>query len=324
MIPKAQGDSVFINGDRALRLIRSDGRPGSTGDGFVMWSSDGRPFGWVNDGECLIDCVVASKLLNGELAPQWQTTPEGYSLVHPRYTLRIKESNGCFIPTITDETTQRCHRLAPRKTAHEAIYALEELLRRRLGRTMPSLHYYLWLERPLNTCSPLQLAERAIAPEIESFAKYKKVCPTPSVGHAQLIELAAFFDKTIGSHFDPLPYLATVVASRIKSSFLKLYRGRTAMGGLAAVELKTFRDHFRRRPYTDEEYLHFVNSNLIVPLRRMRKKSRERLFPRANPLASKKSYQPHLHPRRDRGDFPMVLPLPAGERLFEAAGDVTS
>jgi hypothetical protein len=52
---------------------------------------------------------------------------------------------------------------------------------------------------------------------------------------------------------------------------------------------------------SDDEYLHFVNKHLLMPLRKLRRRDRPTRY-RKSPFASKKSYWPTLRPRCDAGD----------------------
>src|SRR5262245_12489181 len=91
---------IYINGVLAVRLYRSDMPSGSNQSGFAMWSYDGRSLGKIRDGSFLIEAVAAANLLNGDLTPQWQATPVGGRLLHPRYTLEVEGSGTVWVPKI--------------------------------------------------------------------------------------------------------------------------------------------------------------------------------------------------------------------------------
>jgi hypothetical protein len=129
MIPECDSQGVYINDIMVLRLISSTGRPGSRGDGFVMWSYNCQPFGWMDDPPFPIECVTAALLLNGQLAPRWEDVPGGMRLIHPRYTLAIDQTSNGWVPSITDELTRRGHRFTARQTRIEAVQLLDDLLR---------------------------------------------------------------------------------------------------------------------------------------------------------------------------------------------------
>src|SRR4029077_7739916 len=98
---------------------------------------DSTALGWIGDGSHLIECVIAANLLNGELSPCWRATPSGARLVHRRYTLSVEKTCAVWTPKIVDELSGRSHTFKSKKTVMDAVYFLDDLLRRLVGRRMP-------------------------------------------------------------------------------------------------------------------------------------------------------------------------------------------
>jgi hypothetical protein len=330
MLDETEG-GIFVDGTLAARLYRSDGRPGSSSDGFAMWSHDCRPLGWVADGRLLVVAVVATKLFNGELTARWQATSTGVRLIHRRYTLSIEQNSAGWVPNVVDEMSGRSHTFKPMKTAFHAMYLLDDLLRRIVGRQGPgpdSDNEPLGKHPPASMDHQLQLALKAMGPDIGELVRDDYIDPDRWIGHRRmsaLFDLADLLDDYFDWWLDPLPLLACALADYIKLSLLRLYGGADALPidarfplTFTKVELEAFRDRFRRRPITDEDYLLFVHKHFVIPVRKLRRRDRPRRYPKS-PTVSRGSYWPTLRPRCDRGDHPMILPLPPVERLFEAA-----
>jgi hypothetical protein len=323
VIPAVHPVGVFINDILTVRLCRSVGRPGSRGNGFAMWSYNVRPLGWIDDGHHLIECVVASQLVNGELAARWEEIPNGLRLIHPRYTLSVEQNSSGWVPKITDEVSGKSHSLKPRGLKFEAINLLDHLLRRRVGRERPDFDLLSWTSHDDNEIDErrqFQLALRVIAPHLR-----KLVVSTADVedhqiakARASAAELAKLLDGYYCGGLDPIPLLGTILATYIKSTLIDLYRGvaHGLVGPYPSVllftkeELASFRDRFRRSPMTDDKYLEFVDRHFIFSVRLRRRKCR------SGRPASNKSYRPKLCPRRHRGDYPIAWPWPSGARLW--------
>jgi hypothetical protein len=321
---------IFLDGVRAVRLYRSIGRPGSRSDGFAMWLHDGSPLGWIGDGRLLITSVVAAKILNGDLTARWQATSTSARLIHRRYTLNVEQTPAGWVPKIVDEVSARAHTLKPMKTPVDAMYLLDDLLRRIVGRQGPGpgSEYDLLSKHPPATVDhQLQLALNAMGPDIGELVRDDYIHPDRWIGHRRmsaLFGLADLLDEYFDWWLDPLPLLACALADCIKYSLLLLYRGADALPidpsfplTFTKTELEAFRARFRRRPMNDEDYLLFVHKHFIVPLRKLRRRDRLRRYPKSS-IACKRSYWAALHPQLDAGDYPMTLPLPSGARLFKA------
>jgi hypothetical protein len=172
----------------------------------------------------------------------------------------------------------------------------------------------------------LRLALEVMGPDIGELIRDDYIDPDRWIGHRRmsaLLNLADLLDDYYDYAFDPLPLLACTLADYIKCAVLRLYRGADCIPfdpsfpiTFTPTELANFRERFRHRPMSDDEYLHFVNKHLLMPLRKLRRRDRPTRY-RKSPFASKKSYWPTLRPRCDAGDYPMSWPLPAGTRLFE-------
>jgi hypothetical protein len=325
MMVETDGCGIYVDGIPAVSLQFGGGRPGSRGNGVVMWSYNAKPLGWVEDCHHLIECVLAAKVFGGELDPHWEEVPTGSRLIHPRYTLDVEMTHSGWLPEIMDGLTRRTHSLRPQPNASAAKRVLEELLRRRVGRSRPSEDWQGWLEPAKEGLSrhPFQLALRSMRAHIEALVRTGVGDPGGFVGEERTsaADLARWVDEIYGGHFDPLPRIGAIVATYIKSSLIALYGGadsiRVGADGSALIftraELSAFRERFRRSPMTDREYLNLVDSHLLVPLRGMRRYGKH--HPK-NWVAPKKSHQPKLLPRRDRDDFPIGWPFRPGSRLW--------
>lgn len=318
MIPVFDG-GLYINGLLAVRLNRSVGRRGSSGDGYAMFAYNCRPLGWIDNGRYLIECVTAGLLMDGKLTPQWEKLSSGIRLIHPRYVLDVKQTSQGWVPTISDELLGRSHSLKTQDTCVDAASLLYALLGRRVGRERPSFDLQQWLGdcREAYKQHRFQLALDVIGPKIAALIRDDKVGldqwgdqPPPFAS-----KLASIFDNYYCVGFDALPLTATALATYIKTALIDLYRGANSVvisstGStvmFTAVELAAFRERFRRSPMTDEDYLSLVQKHFVSPLRGiLRRKHR---FP-------KNSFQP-LRPGRDRNDYPMIWPWPLGQRLFD-------
>jgi hypothetical protein len=316
MIPIYDIRGVYINGIMVLRLLPSDGRPGFTGNGFAMWSYNCRPMGWIGDGAGLIQSVTAALLLDGKLAPQWEDVPNGMRFIHPRYTLAIDQTSNGWVPSITDELTRRCHRFIARQTRIEAVHLLDNLLRRHLGRERPSFDLQQWLGAgELNR--DFELALYVAGVNIASLVRNVDIEPGRWNDHqrALAVELAGWLDTYSCRGVNPLPRLATKLATYFKAALIDLYRGADTIvvdpAGctlrFSYRELAAFRARFRRSPMTDDDYLDFVKKHFVTPLQSLRRKQH-------SPKASFARLKP-LRPRRDWGDFLGGWPWPAGSRL---------
>jgi hypothetical protein len=318
MIPIHDSGGVYINGIMVLHLLRSDGRPGSRGDGFAMWSYNCRPIGWIDDGSGLIECVTAALLLDDKLAPQWEDVPDGMRFIHPRYTLAIDQTSNGWVPSITDELTRRCHRFTARQTRIEAVHLVDNLLRRHLGRERPTFDLHWWLSAGGLTHT-FQLALSVAGVNIASLVRDEPIA-WRDYQLASAVELAGLLDKCSFHGINPLPRLATILATYFKSALIDLYRGADTIvvdpaGStlrFSYSELAAFRAHFRRSPMTDGDYLDFVKKHFVAPLQSLRRKQH-------SPKASFRRLKP-LRPRRDRGDFVIAWPYPPGSRLNQKFG----
>jgi hypothetical protein len=298
---------------------------GSNQSGFAMWSYDCRPLGKIKSGEFLVEAVAAANLLNGDLTPQWQATPVGGRLLHPRYTLEVEGSGTVWVPKITDELSGRSHCLRPTKTYDGAVSLLEDLLRRRVGREMPVLHQ----SREFAFNDHVRRALEIVALDLPALVRGGYLDPDrwdrePRV--SLLKPMARWFDRNFDRWLDPVPLLGTMMACYIKWALLAIYRGAATISfrqdlppvTFTTAELLAFRRRFRQHPMTDEEYLGFVKEHFIMPLRKLRRKDRGLRPPKP---ASRHRYQPKLHPRRDCGDYPLCWPVPPGTRLFKVYQD---
>jgi hypothetical protein len=323
MIPEQDYRNVYIDGISAVHLVRSAGRPGSNGDGFSMWSCNAKPLGWVGDGCRLIECVVAAQLISGELDPYWEAVPTGARLIHPRYTLRAEKTPKGWLPKIEDGLIGRTHSLKPQNSKDEAMAFLDDLLRRRVGRTKPVSDWQWWFgpAEEYHSNYDFQHALHLIAPDIHDFVRNGDVDAPwwPGERRASGIKFAKSIDRICGFHLETVPRIGTILATYIKSTLIGLYAGAdkiqiNADGSaltFTKVELAAFRERFRRSPVTDRQYLDFVNNNFVLPLQRLRRGRRR--WPN-RPVADKKSYRPILHARRDRDDFLAGWPFPPGSR----------
>ncbi len=204
-------------------------------------------------------------------------------------------------------------------TSTEAIKLLDELLRRRVGREKPSFELERSLAEFEESSLQLQLALSSGLLNIAGLIRNEiiKQYHWSEVQSGAVLNLARLLDTYSSPGLDPLPLLATTLATYIKSALIDVYRGADSifLGGaccslvFSTEELVAFRDRFRRSPMTDEEYLDLVDKHFVTPIRALRRKHR---------LAkSSTSRLKPLHPRRDRGDFLMEWPLPPGTRPFE-------
>jgi hypothetical protein len=327
MRPLTDRWGIYINGILAIRLYRSDMPSGSNRSGFAMWSYDCRSFGKIRDGTLLIESVAAANLLNGDLTPQWQATPVGGRLLHPRYSLEVEGSGTVWVPKITDELSGRSHCLRPTKTYDGAVSLLEDLLRRRVGREIPTELYQPYgpfgdLVRPIFKILTAIIVPALVRDHQLDPGRWTTRQPRLSV----LVPMARSIDALFGGSFDPVPLIGTIMGGYIKWALLTVYGGAASISfcqGLPPVEftieqLTAFRDRFRQHPMTDEDYLEFVSQHFIVPLRKLRRKGRGLCLHRP---ATRDQYQPQLRPRRDRGDYPICWPLPPGTRLFKPYRD---
>jgi hypothetical protein len=323
VIPAVHPVGVFINNILTVRLCRSVGRPGSRGNGFAMWSYNVRPLGWIDDGHHLIECVVASQLVSGELTARWEEIPNGLRLIHPRYTLSVEQNSSGWVPKITDEVSGRSHSLKPRGLKSEAVSLLLDLLGRRVGRERPDFDLLSWTshdDNEIDVRRQFQLALRVIGPYLAALVIRTADIEDRQIAEARVsaAQLAKLLDRYYCYGLDPIPLLGTILATYIKSALIDLYRGvaHGLVGPYPSVslftkeELTTFRDRFRHCPMTDEEYLQFVDRRFIFPVRWRRCKHR------GNRPASNKSYRPKLCPRRHRGDYLIAWPYPPGSRLW--------
>jgi hypothetical protein len=323
MFPEFDGD-LYINGERAVRIHPSMGRCGSRWDGYVLWTWDYRPLGWVAT-TYLAQIVVAAKLFEGELTPVWEPTNVGARALHPRFTFEVERTPSGWLVRVTDEITGRRHSLKPKPTEDEAKAAAGELYGRLVGHAMPPAKLCKppsGLDLTNRQDYPLVLALAALRDDVAGLVRAGSVDTRRSLRFVD--DLARFLDECYTLGLDPVPLLGTRVATYIKAALLELYRGASSMAldpTMAAVqftqgELRAFRERFRRQPMMDNEYLKFVDRYLLRELRLSRRNDRTRRYP-GSPIADKKSYQPRLRPRKDWGDFPMRWPVDPGTRMFQ-------
>jgi hypothetical protein len=327
MIPEfGQGGHIFIDGVSSVWCLVSDGRPGSSGNGYAMFSYNAQPLGWVNDGDHLIECVVGEHVMRGALDPRWEDMPRVAKLIHPRYTLNVERAPRGWKSTITDELTGRARSVKPRATKSEAIHLLTKLLHRRAARARSNFDRQWWLASPTVPLCERDMFQRAlgIGPDLGSFVRNGEWSPTGWSAKQQALaaDFAMALNGRYKTYFDPVPFVGTILATFMKSVLVDLYRGANevvlAPGGppmrFTDAELTAFRDRFRHSPMSDREYLDIVNSQVVMPLRPLwgRRKRWSN-----TPVADKKSFQP-LRPHRDKDDFPFRWPQPPASRPFSA------
>jgi hypothetical protein len=313
MVPVNDNDDfIHINGVPAILLSWAKSRGGDLGLG--MWSCNGQALGWIEPAPYPMRCVGAELQLSGKLTPRWEEVPDGWRLIHPRYTLAAAQTPQGWLPTISDELTKRSHSLAIRPTRTDAMKVLDTLLQRRVGREPPPFGLHQWF----GDCDQyddrwqFQLAMDLAGPVIADLIRHRCSPPIQCTGNPPqcATQLASFFDKFRG--FDAAARLATILATYIKAAALDIYQGRRSIAvtanGLPVTftdqELKAFRDQFRRAPLTDDEYLAFTYKHFIAPLEplRRRKGGRWRRLRK-------------FHPRQD--DIPFCHTGKPGARLFK-------
>jgi hypothetical protein len=273
MMVETECGYIFVDGISVVRLQRSDGRPGSSSNGFSMLSYNLKPLGWVGDGDGLIESVVAAQLFNGQLDPHWEEVPTGSRLIHPRYTLNVEKTPSGWLPKFEDGLTRRMHSLRLQQNQDDAMGLLEELLRRRDGRTKPREDWKWWLAPGEDGLSrrPFQLALRSMLNHIAGLVRTGEADHAGWFGkeRASALDLAGWADRDYKHYFDPVPRIGAMLATYIKSSLIDLYRGSNTIqvdaDGSALIftqtEISAFRERFRRSPMTDREYLDFVNTH---------------------------------------------------------------
>jgi hypothetical protein len=320
MIPVEDRCVVYVNRLMVAHLFRSDGRPRSKKLGFAMWSYNGQPLGWIEDGGYYCELVTAALQLEGQLAPRWESLQTGMRLIHPRYTLTVEKTANGWRPSIVDDLLGTSHSFAPRRTMIEAANLLDNLLRRRVGREKPSLE----LDRPgagfYECTTELQLAFSSGLLNFSGLIRDEAIKPyhwSEIWKNASVVKLVKSLDDYSYPSLDPLLLLATTLATYIKSALIDVYRGANSItpvpGSTAltfsAEELAAFRDRFRRSPMTDDEYINLINQHFVTPIRPVRRKHRV--------AKSSTSYLRPLRPRRDAGDYPFGWPFPTSKRPFE-------
>jgi hypothetical protein len=119
----------------------------------------------------------------------------------------------------------KSHSLKPRGLKSEAVSLLLDLLGRRVGRERPDFDRLWWMsvgESEIDERRQFQLALRVIAPHLR-----KLVVPTADVedhqitkARASAAELAKLLDGYYCGGLDPVPLLATILATYIKSALV--------------------------------------------------------------------------------------------------------